>query len=193
MVCYAHNPMKTLLHICCANCALYPITTMRQRGVEVDGLWFNPNIHPLTEYMARLDALKTLQSAWNLNVHYNNCYGLVDFIRNVVHKENDRCLYCYTVRLQETAQKAKQDGYDAFSTTLLYSIYQRYDTIVEAGRLMQVTYDIEFYMEDFRKGWKEGIGMSKTLSLYRQKYCGCIYSEMERYRKRDPDIIVTGL
>ncbi|MBF0538919.1 MAG: epoxyqueuosine reductase QueH [Nitrospirae bacterium] len=185
--------MKTLLHICCANCALYPITTMRQRGIVVEGLWFNPNIHPLTEYTARLNALKTLQSAWNLQIHYNNLYGLVDFIRNVVNKEDNRCLYCYTVRLQETAQKARQDGYNAFSTTLLYSIYQRYDTIVEIGKLMQVNYDVEFYVEDFRKGWREGIGMSKALSLYRQKYCGCIYSEMERYRKNDPDIVVSGI
>ncbi|MBF0344112.1 MAG: epoxyqueuosine reductase QueH [Nitrospirae bacterium] len=185
--------MKTLLHICCANCAVYPITIMKGRGIDVHGFWFNPNIHPLTEYSARLNALKTLQFAWDLNIHYNNCYGLVSFIRNVVNKENDRCLYCYTVRLQETAKQARQGGYDAFSTTLLYSIYQKYDTIIEIAMLMQQDYDIEFYVEDFRKGWKEGINISKHLSLYRQKYCGCIYSEMQRYTQKDPAVIVPEL
>ncbi len=173
--------MKTLMHICCANCALYPIKTLQDRGIEIEGYWFNPNIHPVTEYRARLDSLTRLELLWNLKIEYNDFYGLKDFIREVIYKEEDRCLHCYTMRLDETAQAAKEKGIDSFTTSLLYSRYQKFGMIVDIGREMQEKYDVEFYQEDFREGWHEGIQMSKELSLYRQKYCGCIYSEMERY------------
>ncbi len=173
--------MKLLMHICCANCALYPIKTLQHRGIEIEGLWFNPNIHPLTEYRARRDALKRLASLWQLTIDYHDLYGLKDFIRNVVNREDRRCHYCYTVRLEETARAAREKGMDAFTTSLLYSPYQNFDYITERGREFQEQYGIEFIGEDFRKGWHEGRKMSRELSLYRQKYCGCIYSEMERY------------
>ncbi len=172
------------MHICCANCAVYPIRTLQERNVQIKGLWFNPNIHPFTEYRARFDALNKLESLWSLTVIYRDYYGLKDFTRNVVYREKERCLYCYTMRLEETAKTAKEKGIDSFTTSLLYSPYQKFDMIVEVGRKMQEKYHVEFYMEDFRKGWHDGIKMSKELSLYRQKYCGCIYSEMERYMKK---------
>jgi predicted adenine nucleotide alpha hydrolase (AANH) superfamily ATPase len=75
-------------------------------------------------------------------------------------------------------------GLDGFTTSLLVSPYQKIDLIMSIGNEMGKRYSIPFYFEDFRPGWKEGIGMSKELGLYRQKYCGCVYSEMERYQKK---------
>ncbi|MBF0517486.1 MAG: epoxyqueuosine reductase QueH [Nitrospirae bacterium] len=173
--------MKTLLHICCANCAVYPLDVLNKRGIDVTGLWYNPNIHPLTEYALRLDAVKQLICHTPVEMHYDNYYGLTEFIEIAGLKGKDRCAACYRMRLSESARKAKDLGCDAFSTTLLYSVYQKYEIIVETAVDIANQYSIEFYAEDFRKGWHEGIEMSKRLSLYRQKYCGCIYSEMERY------------
>jgi len=173
--------MKILLHICCANCALYPITSLTDKGHIIKGFWFNPNIHPVTEYNLRLETVKRLQALWKLDIIYRDEYGLVDFIRNVCGNEQNRCIYCYTTRLEETARTAKKEGMDMFSSTLMYSRYQKFDTLVDIGKKIEEKYSIKFYVEDFRIGWHKGIEMSKALNLYRQQYCGCIYSEMERY------------
>jgi hypothetical protein len=178
--------MKTLLHICCANCAVFPLDVFKKRGIDVTGFWYNPNIHPLTEYALRLDAVVRLAAAEDnpFEVYYDNYYGLEEFIEIAGRKGKDRCAACYRMRLEQTVRKAKEMGYGAFSTTLLYSIYQKYDIVVATATELAAQYSIDFYAEDFRKGWHEGIAMSKKLSLYRQKYCGCIYSEMERYAGR---------
>ncbi len=175
--------MHLLMHICCANCALYPLKTLEKRGIEVRGLWYNPNIHPFTEYGARLAALKELEESWKLEVEYADHYGLKEFLRNVVHREDDRCSYCYRVRLEKTALAARELGMDGFTTSLLVSPYQAFDRIVETGMELQERYGVEFFAEDFRHGWREGVRLSRELGLYRQKYCGCIYSEMERYTR----------
>lgn len=173
--------MKLLMHICCSNCALYPVSVLRDRGIDIKGLWFNPNIHPFTEYQNRLDSLRKLETLWRMDVKYIDSYGLKEYLRNVVGNEDKRCEYCYSVRLEKTAEKAREMGVDAFTTSLLVSPYQKFDLIIEMGRMMQERYAVEFYIEDFRKGFNDGRRMSKELGLYRQKYCGCIYSEMERY------------
>jgi predicted adenine nucleotide alpha hydrolase (AANH) superfamily ATPase len=175
--------MKMLMHICCANCSLYPLQSLRKRGIETSGYWFNPNIHPFTEYRSRLDAVKHLQTLWDLDIDYVDHYGLRDFVRNVVQNEADRCEYCYASRLEATAKTAKKNGFDAFTTSLLVSPYQKFDKILNRGAEMSDKYDIEFFGEDFRQGYREGMKTSRELGLYRQKYCGCIYSEMERYAK----------
>lgn len=177
--------MKLLMHICCSNCATYPITALKHKGVTVRGLWFNPNIHPSMEYKARLDALRQLQELWKLDIDYVDYYGLKEYLRHVVGNEEHRCEYCYTVRLEETAQRAKGADADAFTTSLLVSPYQKFDMIIDIGKRMQEKYGIEFYAEDFRPGFNEGRRMAKALELYRQKYCGCIYSEMERFCKKN--------
>ncbi|QWR77276.1 epoxyqueuosine reductase QueH [Candidatus Magnetomonas plexicatena] len=176
--------MNTLIHICCANCATYPLSSFAERGVDFTGFWYNPNIHPLTEYGLRRDALNVLQSEWNFKVIYENRYDLKAFLKTVLNTEGSRCKKCYTMRLEETAKRAKSLNYQSFTTTLLYSIYQKFDYIIDTGRELSEKYDIEFYEEDFRTGWGRGIELSKSLSLYRQKYCGCIFSEMERYAKK---------
>ncbi len=174
--------MKLLMHICCANCSIYPLQSLRKRGIDTSGYWYNPNIHPFTEYSSRLEALKHLQKEWDLDIDYVDHYGLKDFVRNVVHNEADRCEHCYSSRLEETARTAKKNGFDAFTTSLLVSPHQKFDMILNKGTEMSDKYNIEFFGEDFRQGYREGMRTSKELGLYRQKYCGCIYSEMERYQ-----------
>ena len=99
----------------------------------------------------------------------------------MVNNEDRRCEYCYSVRLEQTALRARYMNVDAFTTSLLVSPYQKFDMIIDIGRMMQEKYSVEFYIEDFRKGFGEGRRIARELELYRQKYCGCIYSEMERY------------
>lgn len=132
----------------------------------------------------RLESLQELRKAWGLDLECVDHYGLKEFIRAVVNNEDNRCSLCYSMRLEETAKTAKKMGLDGFTTSLLVSPYQKFDIINSIGREMGKRHSISFYSEDFRPGWKEGIGLSKTLGLYRQKYCGCIYSEMERYMKK---------
>ncbi len=178
--------MKLLMHICCANCCLYPLKNLLSKGIDIRGLWLNPNIHPYTEYQMRLDAVQRLQKAWSLEIEYFEHYGLKEFIRAVVNSEDERCSICYSMRLNETASTAKKMGLDGFTTSLLVSPYQKFDMIIQTGMEAARRYSIPFYYEDFRPGWKDSIKISKELGLYRQKYCGCIYSEMERYLKKQP-------
>jgi predicted adenine nucleotide alpha hydrolase (AANH) superfamily ATPase len=173
--------MKILMHICCSNCCLYPLKTLFSKGIDVRGLWFNLNIHPYTEYRMRLESLQKLQKTWDLDIEFVDHYGLKEFLRAVVNNEDNRCTFCYSVRLEETAKTAKKMGLDGFSTSLLASPYQKFDVIAGVGREMGNRYSIPFYCEDFRPGWKNSVALSKEIGLYRQKYCGCVYSEMERY------------
>jgi epoxyqueuosine reductase len=106
-----------------------------------------------------------------------------EFLRQVVFKENERCEYCLRHRLQYTDRMALTDKYDGFTTTLLYSKYQKHELIRELGEQVGLQLGIPFYYQDFRVGWTEGIKLSKELGMYRQQYCGCIYSEKERYYK----------
>lgn len=172
--------MKLLMHICCSTCCLYPLQTLLSRNIDVRGFWLNPNIHPYTEYALRLESLRRLQIEWNLDMEYADNYGLKEFVRAVVHDEENRCSVCYTMRLEATAGTAKRMGLDGFTTSLLVSPYQKFDMIMRIGNEAAKKYAIPFFAEDFRPGWKEGMKKSKAFGLYRQKYCGCIYSEMER-------------
>ena len=96
-------------------------------------------------------------------------------------REEKRCLYCYHDRLLATAQVAKRGNFSHFTTTLLYSKHQKHEIIREMGESLGRKYGVKFFYQDFREGWKEGIQCSLELGLYRQQYCGCIYSEKERF------------
>ena len=175
--------MKILVHICCANCAIYPLERIKEKGNEAFGYFFNPNIHPYQEYQKRLDALKQYSERIGLEVIYRDEYLLEEFLRNVSHRVNERCQYCYSVRLEATACEAKNKVFDAFSTTLLQSTHQNHALIKETGERVAQEIGIPFYYEDFRQGWRRGVEVSKAMGLYRQQYCGCIYSEKERIMK----------
>ena len=173
--------MKLLLHICCAPCTIYPLEQLRNQAIQVTGYFFNPNIHPYREYRKRRATLEAYSRGVGLQVLYNDRYDLEFFLNNTLPLGPDRCRFCYTVRLQEAAQEAKKQGQEAFSTTLLYSRYQKHDWIREVGEEISTKEVIPFFYEDFRAGWREGIEASKSLGLYRQPYCGCIFSERDRF------------
>lgn len=173
--------MKTLLHICCANCAIIPVKILRERGVELIGYFFNHNIHPYQEFRRRFDTVQNYAEQISLSVVYNDDYALDEFLSHVAADPTQRCTYCYESRLEMTARYAAENGYDAFSTSLLYSRYQQHEMIRAKGEALATRFGIDFIYEDFRSGWQEGIVLSKGMGLYRQQYCGCIYSERDRY------------
>ena len=175
--------MKVLLHICCANCAIYPIKTIREKGLDVMGFFYRHNIHPYTECLKRQEALQSYAEQIDLKVIYQEGYDLEGFIQNVVFRESERCNYCYHDRLRSTALLAKHGKFDYFSTTLLYSKHQKHELIRSMGESIGKSTGVEFLYQDLREGWKEGIECSKHMGLYRQQYCGCIYSEKERFYK----------
>lgn len=173
--------MKILLHICCAPCLIYPLKILKGEGHDLTGLFFNPNIHPLLEYRKRRDTLHIYADEQGLAITDSDHYPLEDFFRRVAFHEEDRCRICYRLRLTYTALKAKEERFEGFSTTLLYSKYQKHDAIREIGELLSNEHGIDFVYRDFREGWSEGVRLSKSAGMYRQPYCGCIFSEKERY------------
>ncbi|MBN1613262.1 MAG: epoxyqueuosine reductase QueH [Deltaproteobacteria bacterium] len=173
--------MKILLHICCAPCSIVPMRTLREEGHEVAGFFFNPNIHPSLEYRRRLETLQEYAHSAAFDLRVSEGYPMEEFLRGVAFREQDRCSYCYHLRLGETARTAAESGFDAFTSTLLYSKYQNHDLIRTIAESLAVQYGTAFCYRDFRDGWKEGIRLSKQMGMYRQPYCGCIYSEKERY------------
>ena len=175
--------MKLLLHICCAPCSAACIKVLRDENVDVYGYWYNPNIHPYKEYEARLNALKEYSKMINLNVVYYDYYGLREFCENVSDKLNNRCEYCYYSRMENVVKYAKENGYDAFTTTLFISPYQKHDLLKSICENLAKKYDIEFKYVDFRPYFYEGKKMFYETGLYMQKYCGCVFSEEERYLK----------
>ena len=177
--------MKLLMHTCCAPCSVYCIDALKEEGIEPTIYWYNPNIHPYMEYKARRDTLKEYAESLNLNAIFEEDYGLDDFCKNVVGDLQNRCKnYCYPVRLRKTFEYAKENGYDAVTTTLLYSIYQNHDFIKEYMEKLSEEFGIEFLYRDFRVGFREGQNKARELGLYMQKYCGCIFSEEDRYSKQ---------
>ena len=173
--------MKIVLHVCCGPCTAYPLTVLRDEGLKPTGFFYNPNIHPYQEFTRRLAALDELAAAMTFQVESRREYGLKEYLRQVVFREEERCAICYEMRLAVTALHAKAIGADAFTTTLLYSRYQPQETIRNIGERLGEEYGVGFYYRDFRQGWQEGIEMAKAMGLYRQPYCGCVYSEQERY------------
>jgi hypothetical protein len=173
--------MKLLMHICCGPCTIYPLKELRTQGYEVAGIYYNPNIHPYLEHQKRLQTLNNYAAKAFLNVFSSEGYPMEEFLQQVAFKENERCEYCLQDRLNYTAQYAMQEKYDGFTTTLLYSKYQKHDLIREIGEHLGNKLRIPFYYQDFRVGWDEGVKISKELDMYRQPYCGCIYSEKERF------------
>jgi predicted adenine nucleotide alpha hydrolase (AANH) superfamily ATPase len=175
--------MKILVHICCAPCFTYPHHRIQDQGDTVVGYWFNPNIHPFMEYCARRDAVKTYAALEDVTVIYDD-YTLMHYLSMIIteiEQGNNRCLACYRYRLEKTADYAKKNGFDGFTTTLLSSHHQKHNKIREIGEKIAERDDILFYYQDFREGWSQGRALSMQYSLYRQRYCGCLWSEYERY------------
>lgn len=177
--------MKLLLHSCCGPCSVYCVDTLRGEGIEPTLYWYNPNIHPYIEYKTRRDTLISYAEMMNLDYVIDDYYGLDEFCGNVIDKLKARCsMYCYPVRLRQLFIYAKENGYDTVSTTLLYSIYQQHDVIKKIMEDLSKEYGIDFLYRDFRVGFREGQAKARELGLYMQKYCGCIFSEEDRYKEK---------
>ena len=178
--------MNLLLHMCCGPCSCYPVKVLREQGIEPTGYFFNPNIPPYKEWDMRLKAAEEFAARSEMKIITDKHYMLRDFLRRALaaeQVENGRCRMCYTWRLEETARYAAENGFDAFTSTLFYSIYQQHELMKETAEHFAKVYGVKFHYEDFRPGWQEGIDMSVEMGLYRQPYCGCIFSEEERYSR----------
>ncbi len=172
---------RLLLHTCCGPCTIYPLERLRAEEWVVHGFFYNPNIHPYQEFQKRLDALRQIAVLADLPLIVRPDYPLQDFLRRVVYREHERCLVCYSMRLEATARLAKKSKFDAFSTTLLYSKRQKHELVAAVANEAAKRYGVLFHYEDFRHGWKDGQERARQLGLYRQQYCGCIFSEKERF------------
>lgn len=185
--------MRLLMHMCCGPCSCYPTERLRAEGIEPVGYFFNPNIHPYEEWRRRLNAAKMFAEKVGLELIVDNHYGLREFLSKVLPLVDDedtikfpdghhaRCRACYAWRLGQTAAYAAEHGFEAFTSTLLYSRHQNHDAIKSTAETFARQYHLQFAYEDWREGWQRGIDLSIELGLYRQNYCGCIFSEEERF------------
>lgn len=171
--------MKLLMHMCCAPCSAFPLSQLRQEGIELTGVFFNPNIHPIEEFEKRRENVVKFAGIKGLKVEYFDDFRQPDW-ENFTGAGEARCTMCYTIRLKKAAELAAAGGFDAFTTSLLVSPYQRHDLIRQLGEQFALQHGVQFFYRDFRPGFRQGQQEAKELGLYRQKYCGCIISFNER-------------
>ena len=172
---------RVLVHSCCAHCAAYTVDHWRREGYEVSAFWYNPNIHPYLEHQQRLEAMQSFAYGEDLPLIIEDGYDIVSYFRRVAGHEAERCSHCFRLRLAKTAEIARREGFGAFTTTLLISPLQKHDLLREIGSEVASEAEVEFLYADLRKRYSESRRMTKGLNLHRQQYCGCIYSEWERY------------
>ncbi|MFC1968893.1 epoxyqueuosine reductase QueH [Chloroflexota bacterium] len=170
-----------LVHCCCAHCAAYTVDYWRGQGYEVGALWYNPNIHPYMEHQRRLEAMQEYARGADLPLSVVDGYDIIDYFRRVVGNEAQRCKHCFELRLSKTVEVAADGGFDAFTTTLLISPHQKHDLIREVGSQVSESSGGDFLYADLRKRYSDSRHITKELGIYRQQYCGCVYSEWERY------------
>ena len=172
---------KLLLHVCCAPCLIVPFSEFSKK-FDITLFFYNPNIHPIKEYKERLKTLKGYSKSLNVPLIIGE-YDYKSYFFNVSYpyRFKERCIFCYQIRMNETGRMAAKMGFQFFSTTLLYSPYQVHDKLVRIAEFVAKEYNLTFIYRDFRNRYREGVEKSRELSMYRQKYCGCIFSEFERY------------
>ena len=175
---------SVLMHTCCAPCSLSCIDPLRAEGIEPVAFWYNPNIHPWKEYEARRVCLLAYAPTIEMQVIVDEDYGLRTIVEHVASDIDHRCTYCYQHRLEETARYAAEHGYEAFTSTLLASLYQDHDGIKAAAEKYARQYGVEFLYRDFRPNFRAGNQRARELGFYMQKYCGCVFSEQDRYQKQ---------
>lgn len=178
--------MKLLWHICCGPCLLQPFLELVNKEIEISGFFYNPNIYPADEYQRRLEAVKIFSGRKNLSVILP-IYEPEIFLAKVNGVEKlakERCPICWRLRLEKTASYAKENNFSAFTTTLLISPYQDHEQIKKIGLDLSNKYEVDFYYQDFRPFFRNSQEKAKQQELYRQKYCGCVFSQEERYQKQ---------
>lgn len=176
--------MKLLMHTCCAPCSIMCIDTLRREEIDPILYWYNPNIHPMKEYKMRKNTLADYAKSVDAKLIIENEYGLRKFIEGIYPDFNNRCGFCYEIRFDQTAKFAAENGFDAFTSTLFVSPYQNHELLIKTAEEAANKYNIDFLYRDFRPYFKEGQEKARELELYMQKYCGCVFSEEDRYTKR---------
>jgi len=180
---------RVLLHICCGPCAIAPVRRLQEEGFEVTGFFWNPNIHPLQEYIRRRQSAAEMAEQLGISIIFKDSeYDPKLWFRAVSYREENRCFHCYALRLERALSIAKRGKFDYFSTSILYSRKQKHDVVRQLGEDMALDGPVQFLYRDFREGWEEGIETSKEWGMYRQQYCGCLYSEPERYARELRDL-----
>ncbi|MBR6573008.1 MAG: epoxyqueuosine reductase QueH [Clostridia bacterium] len=175
-----------LLHVCCAPCSSYVIEYL-SKFFNITIYYYNPNISPIQEYNFRLlelsRLLQEMKEAENIDIlpceyEPETFYEIAKGLEK--EKEGgERCFKCYRLRLEKTVQAAKEKGFDYFTTTLSISPYKNAEKLNEIGKDLSEKYNVPYLFSDFKKknGYKRSIELSKEYDLYRQDYCGCIYSK----------------
>jgi len=181
---------RLLLHSCCAPCSSHTILLLK-KYFDITIYYSNDNIHPKPEYDKRLleqinfvknidENIKVIYDEYNAEDYFNAVKGLED-----LGEHSKRCYECYFLRMKKTAIKAKENNYEYFSTTLSISPYKNSKWINEIGYSLEEEYNVLYLFSDFKKeeGYKNSIKLSNEYGLYRQDYCGCIYSYNERSQR----------
>jgi hypothetical protein len=181
--------VKVLLHTCCAVCLAGPLEDLTARGFETALFFYNPNVHPLLEFRKRLKAFKVFAENRPIKAYADECYGLRAFLEEVDWRSvrQARCEGCYRMRLLRTAQEARLRGFDSFTTTLLVSPMQARESVLKAGRLAAENSGGVFLEEDWRPLFDSSHEYARRRSLYHQQYCGCVFSEEERFAETNKD------
>ena len=172
--------MKVLFHVCCGPCFARAGALLREEGHEVTAFWYNPNVQPYKEFEARLQAFEEVCEAEGFAALVDPKYEPEEWLRAAL-EEDRRCVHCYRDRLHRTAREAADLGFDAFTTTLLASPYQDHGLAMTTGEEAAEEAGVAFLYRDFREHWRESRRRTFELGVYMQKYCGCIFSERDRF------------
>jgi len=177
--------LRLLLHCCCGPCATLVAEHFRAVGHDVVGWFFNPNIHPEEERRKREVTLGEAAAAAGLPLLPEG-QGMrpEEFLWRLARRRGRRCLACYEVRLEATARRGAEQGFDAFASTLVISPYQDLNSIAEIGEEAGEAAGIEFQFVDLRGAYPKSCERARELDLYRQNYCGCMFSALERAERR---------
>lgn len=178
--------MRILLHICCAPCLTFPALLLREKGFEVVGFFYNPNIYPLEELMRREEEAKRYSNEIGMEFYSDTSgvgewYHMTEKLKDL--REGDRrCNVCFAMRLDRTAREAKAVGIEVFTTTLTIAPMKSSKKIFRIGSIISRKYGLQFLNQDFKNGdgFKKSCEISREYNLYRQDYCGCEYSLYER-------------
>jgi epoxyqueuosine reductase len=173
---------KILLHVCCGPCGTASVKRLQEEGYQVVGYYYNPNIHPEDEYERRLKEAKKLAKTSKISLIIDD-YEPQDYFEVVKGKEDnpkERCLECWSLRLQKTAEKAKELNIKMIGSTLRISPYQNQIELLKIGQEIAKAHGLDFYDKDLVSCFQESVQISKSQEMYRQKYCGCIFSKKYR-------------
>lgn len=169
---------RILVHTCCGPCAMYPLSRLLQEydRKDITCFFYNPNIHPMEEFLKRRENAQKAAQHYGVEIVITEDFLMDKWIKYGPEENKLRCRMCYDLRLEHTVKYAKYNGFKSFTTTLLVSLWQDHDYIVKRCRELSLKYGVDFYYEDYRLGYRRGQEMAKETGLYRQKFCGCLWS-----------------